>query len=77
MACSANAHPNTISAYGQSAVGLFVSTPLIHVTAVGVHWASSPAVSGTDYSTALGMASPGNNDGSSFIACTAVTSVCP
>jgi hypothetical protein len=64
VACSASAFPNTLAGYGATAtdLGLAVTTGIIHVDAVGVHWARPVPAAGLDYSEALGTMPTGNGD---------------
>jgi len=64
LACSPTAFPNTLAGYGASGsdLGLAVATGIIHVDAVGVHWARAVPAAGLDYSEALGLIPLGNGD---------------
>jgi len=88
MVCSATALPNTINGYFVgTAPGLFVSTGLIHISAVGVHWKNMVPSAGSDFSSVLGATagngdanvpgSPGLAPGSKgFVACTPAAASC-
>lgn len=90
LACSATAFPNTLTGYGSTDadLGLGVSSILVHVSALGVHWKSAVPAAGVDYSKTLGVAPTGNGDASpptsppattgpkGFVACSAAAMTC-
>lgn len=89
LACSASAFPNTLSGYGSRPgvdLGLAVTTPVIHINALGVHWMNAVPAAGVDYSAVLGASATGNGDAlppgaapspaKGFVFCSPVAAAC-